>query len=588
MAEGYYPRLLGLSPDVPAPDYFQMMECDAGTADVNAFGQAMGRRLDALKNASANEKDLADYLTRELQRARATLMEPLRRAEYEEQNRQRRILDLRRYVERMMINKTLSAAAERALIARMGAFGIDEAEVKATIEDELQQLDGARGQGANLDNAAVSRADERLLEVMAEIADQQLVLQARGKDKDSLAAAAAAVTAAHSEKGGTARRTRPTGVVATASPATPARGTARRTIPAAAAPPPAPPPEPAPLEIPAPIDVPPPAPPAEPEPIPLDSIPNPEPPPPPAPERRRGGTSRLAAKAKAAAASPPAEDFSQTPEAQAAVKISELNEKITTLERSKTYLQQQLSRARGGGNPLRWVRAGFAAFCVAASFVAGDLVASFLPAVVATVDPHTEHLRSQLAQWQTPDVLAAIFGGAFLVVYLLVVWLAGRDGKVPFLVPTVVLCAGAAAAGLLPLGEERRAMQQKSLLDEETQKLEKQRADWKTRVDAAEKAAKESGKKAADVEKEMADLRTDLAAKEAAMKEQMAAKDEEVRKAKADYEMVAKMVEAQDALKKQIADGKEKVDQLEAEKKQLNEEIRKLEAEIAELKKRKP
>ncbi|MBI2933375.1 MAG: hypothetical protein HYY16_17155 [Planctomycetes bacterium] len=174
MSEGLYQRLLGLPPEMPAPDYYQLLGLQRGWVDPNRIIDTLRKRLESLAAADPSERDLVEFLRRELQRARATLDDPGRRAEYDEQLKRRRLEDLRAYFERMVANGSLGAAAEKAMLHRMSELGIEEAEARAVVDEELEKRQMARGRG-EADEQALREAQARLEAIVTEIADQQLI-----------------------------------------------------------------------------------------------------------------------------------------------------------------------------------------------------------------------------------------------------------------------------------------------------------------------------------------------------------------------------------------------------------------------------
>src|SRR3954469_15785237 len=94
----YYEGLLGVPSDVPAPDYYQLLGVDPASVDEETVKNALLARLDRLDASPGAGSSLAQHLRRELQRARATLLDARRREEYAEEIRVQRRSDLERYV----------------------------------------------------------------------------------------------------------------------------------------------------------------------------------------------------------------------------------------------------------------------------------------------------------------------------------------------------------------------------------------------------------------------------------------------------------------------------------------------------------
>ncbi len=563
MADGRYQKMLGLPPEIPAPDYYDLLGLERGWIDPTKIADTMQQRVGALDGVDPADRDIADYLRRELQRARATLTDPGRRTEYDGQLKQKRLADVGQYVDRMLINKTLTAAGERALTIRMTGYGLEEKEIKAAIDHQLEQSGAMRGTVSNPDEEAVKNADGRLVVIMVQVADTQLVSGVRGGARKAT---------------GTFRKVQP---------------------PTPAAPPPPPPPEPAPEQPPPPrrattrrkLTEEPPAPPPEPEPAMLPVADEPggfvsasspaaeeAPLPPPVEEAPRRSKSQLMARAKAAVAdsAPPA----GTDEAKHIAQITELNQKVAVLERTKAILQQQVSRTEPAQRVARRkFRSVLALFLIALGFIAGDCVAAFLPDVAVKVDQSTAEMRRQVAESESRSAIVWGGVGAAAALYLVIVWLSAKPGKAPFLIPTIVLTLASAAAGLLPMGEERALEDKRAAMEEKEKGYAAEQEAWKKKLADAEALAKKHADRIAELEKGIADGEKKLADAAAEHAKALAAKDEEYRKLKGEYDAIYKMVEVQDALKKQIGDMK-------AERVKLDEQIKALQAEVAELKKK--
>src|SRR5262249_35710320 len=130
----YYNGLLGIPLDIPAPDYYQLLGIDPDAVDGESVENALAARLERLEAAPGSGSTLAQHLRRELQRARATLLDPKGREEYAEWVRQQRWLDVKRYVTDLVEEGVLASTTERALLARMGTLGVAADYVQSAID----------------------------------------------------------------------------------------------------------------------------------------------------------------------------------------------------------------------------------------------------------------------------------------------------------------------------------------------------------------------------------------------------------------------------------------------------------------------
>src|SRR5262245_39148399 len=107
MLEGCYQRLLGLGDGVIAPDYYQLLGMDRNWIDAARMAAVLERRQKLLDAAAPEDREVADFLRLQLQHARATLSSEPARQQYGKELRQRRLADVRRYAELMLVNDTL-------------------------------------------------------------------------------------------------------------------------------------------------------------------------------------------------------------------------------------------------------------------------------------------------------------------------------------------------------------------------------------------------------------------------------------------------------------------------------------------------
>lgn len=176
MAARYYERLLGLPADVVTPDYFQLLGLERDSeVDEEQLVDVLAERLDRLEAAPATERSIVQHLTRELQRARATLLDPRGCAGHLQEMKQRRLREVPKYVEALLDDqRALSEAAEGALLERAPAWDLSPGELTRAIDRALLMRQATRTRRPE----ALAGAEERVLAVMRKIADDQLRVDA--------------------------------------------------------------------------------------------------------------------------------------------------------------------------------------------------------------------------------------------------------------------------------------------------------------------------------------------------------------------------------------------------------------------------
>lgn len=407
----YHERLLGVPATVPSPDYFQLLGLAADEVDGETIVAALEERLDRLERAAPRDRGVVQHLRRVLQRARATLLDATSRAAHLEETRQRRLRELKRWLEASLDDmRRLTPAGERALLLRMEALGLPQDEAGRAIDALLPALGAERLEGSP-SPGAVREADERLLLLMTEEADARLREDA-GVTAESEAIDAATPPAPEAEA--------PVPVEAGPAPeASPPRGVGRRR-PAAA-------------------------------------------------ESAVHWKPQPAAAAVAVAEPPPVVTRAPAQPAEAGhwtPKKAPSSEGSTAPAPAPVAAPVDERRAR------RLWRTGFALFALAAAFAGGDLLAAFAPVQATWFDERTAPLRAQALA--SPDLPRWLAGGAAAGLLLagLLVWLAGRcAGRRPFLAPLALLCVPAVWAGLHPIGHERDLLHQRAALGAERDAL---------------------------------------------------------------------------------------------------------------------
>lgn len=175
MSARYYQTLLGVPAEIPAPDYFQLLGISADAFDEEALRQVLRDRLDRLDAAPEALRPMAQHLKRELQRARSTLMDPKRRAEYVAQLGEQRRRSIPAFVEALVIDGVLWDETERALLRRFAVLGLTAEDASGAVDGALESLGAQRGEGGG------ASEDDEVLERMHEVAGWQL-LEAAGMD----------------------------------------------------------------------------------------------------------------------------------------------------------------------------------------------------------------------------------------------------------------------------------------------------------------------------------------------------------------------------------------------------------------------
>lgn len=175
-AARYYERLLGLPADVVTPDYFQLLGLTRGSpVDEEQLVDVLAERLDRLESARPHERSIVQHLTRELQRARATLLDPRGHAGHLQEVKQRRLREVPKYVAALLDGKrALSDGAERALLERAPAWDLTPGELTRAIDRALLTLQASRARQPE----PLEGAEERVLAVMRKVADEQLRVDA--------------------------------------------------------------------------------------------------------------------------------------------------------------------------------------------------------------------------------------------------------------------------------------------------------------------------------------------------------------------------------------------------------------------------
>lgn len=395
MATSTYDRLLGLPGDVVTPDYVQLLglppDDDWSEAEVTA---ALADRLDRLSRAPDGDRAVVEHLRRELQRARATLLDPGALERHRAEVEQRRLKDLSLLAARQLgAARSLPLAVEQALLEAARTWGLSADAARATLEGVLTKRGAAKGSGPAPSLPALHAARERLRRAMVELVDERLREQAGVRS---------------TEPAGTARLR-----------STPSRPPAALSATAASR-----------------------------------------------PVGRQGDDDEDEHDAsevhhwspRAAAPAATRDAASEPAEAKASAARAGATTTSATSATSATpwpTIVRGEERAALERRARRWRRAWMALAAIAGAFVLGDVAAAFAPAEAAWLDARTAAAREAFvtSPRRTELVMASL--GAAAALLGLLVWLAGREARRPFLAPLGLLALPACLAGLLPIGHER-------------------------------------------------------------------------------------------------------------------------------------
>ncbi len=419
---------------------------------------AMQDRLATL--GQLEDKAIAGHLKKELEEARGTLLHPNKRDAYDQLLERERLVDLKKLVPALLENKVLSAAAEKVITAHTAAVGLDLRRIAMAIGEALREAGATRAPRSEPTADAIAQASTALRIALRPIADQRL-------------------EAALTEKG--IEIPPPPPAVAEPEPA-PAPEPEPATAPVVRPPtqrnvrPPEPAPPPNPARPPTQRNVRPSSAPGtgatEGRPATQRNVrpPDPEPEPAKPPTQRNvvkedpptRTTTRATVPVKkpttiqrAPAPEPEPEPMMaepDTPEGRMALKITELNQKVASLERTKAIQSQNIAgfepeMERMSKKLRRTTRSLIGLLAPALAFIAGHL-ARLAPGVAEAIDKLTLTQREQMVQFQNGGTIGAIAGGVAVALYLVVVIFSGSEKKAAFLVPTILLSIAALFMGL--------------------------------------------------------------------------------------------------------------------------------------------
>jgi len=145
MPETRYNELLGLSPEVGDPDYYQLLELERGWVDTAEVEERFKQQMVKLQNIhSPKHKEFIEFLKGELKKARGILTDPVRRRQYDAEVKQERTAELRKLAQHMLVDGTLSQQGEISLVEEGKRIGLEVPDIKRVIEQELKTLGAAR------------------------------------------------------------------------------------------------------------------------------------------------------------------------------------------------------------------------------------------------------------------------------------------------------------------------------------------------------------------------------------------------------------------------------------------------------------
>lgn len=178
MPETRYQELLGLDPEITQPDYFQLLLLTPETAAPEAIEARFKEQMTKLQMSKSNKhKEFIEYLKGEIKNARRVLSDIQKRREYVDNLRQERLTELRKYLTVLLVDKTLSMAAERMLLTQARNLGLVRTEATRAIEEELKRAGGRRVQS----KAGPAPAEQALMKKLERYAEawRQAKLEAK-------------------------------------------------------------------------------------------------------------------------------------------------------------------------------------------------------------------------------------------------------------------------------------------------------------------------------------------------------------------------------------------------------------------------
>jgi hypothetical protein len=140
-----------------------------------------------------------------------------------------------------------------------------------------------------------------------------------------------------------------------------------------------------------------------------------------------------------------------TPEARAALEITDLNERIAQLEKTKAIQASTLKdfepEMEGMRRRLRRTGRSLAsALAAALAFIAGHLL-RLVPGLAEKIDAASARTREDIVVHESGMTVGLTAGISALVLYGLLVLLAARQAKAGFLTPALLLVLSALLAG---------------------------------------------------------------------------------------------------------------------------------------------
>ncbi len=175
MGETRYNELLGLSPEIADPDYYQLLEIERGWVDAAQVEERFKQQMSKLQQIhSPKHKEFIEFLKGELKKARAILTDPMRRDRYDGEVKAERVAELRRLAAHMLIDRTLSQQGEISLVEEGKRIGLEIPDVKRVIEEEVKRLGATRVTSKRTDARTQAAAIEQMRSVARQAEDARI------------------------------------------------------------------------------------------------------------------------------------------------------------------------------------------------------------------------------------------------------------------------------------------------------------------------------------------------------------------------------------------------------------------------------
>ncbi len=128
--------------------------------------------------------------------------------------------------------------------------------------------------------------------------------------------------------------------------------------------------------------------------------------------------------------------------------------------------------AAGSPSARRWIRSLSSALAVALAFIAGDLLAAYIPGFASWFGESTTGVRGLIGGASSRFTVGAIILAVFVVLYGLIIVVSSAQRRTWFMVPAVILALLSLGAGSLPKGHQRTIAHQLAALQADLRQSE--------------------------------------------------------------------------------------------------------------------